>query len=223
MIHNIRFNNLISQILYLLVSLCLCACSVTKTSKKIHSSNIYRVLSKDDRGNTRYKGHYKVGKKYKIKKKTYRPREVKRYSKVGIASWYGSRYGFHGNVTANGDVYNKNLLTAAHRTLQLPSLVKVKNLENGKAIIVLVNDRGPYALNREIDISERAASILGMKKKGTAKVRIQYLHNESNKFLKILGLERKSGSKAKSPLKNKKCTVNCHIKLVNLKYKKNKV
>jgi len=185
-------------------------------------NNTYRTLSKDDPSNTHYKGHYKIGQKYRIKNKTYRPREVTRYSKTGIASWYGERYGFHGKKTANGDVYNKDLLTAAHRTLQLPSLVKVKNLENNKSIIVLVNDRGPYARNREIDLSERAATILGMKKKGTAKVRVQYLHAESKKFLQTLGLEKSSGSTAKRPLRNQQCTVNCHVKLVNLKYKNGK-
>lgn len=180
----------------------------------------YRTLSREDRGNNHYKGHYKVGSSYKIKNKTYKPREFTRYSKVGVASWYGSRDGFHGKKTANGDIYNKHLLTAAHRTLQLPSLVKVKNLENNRSIIVLVNDRGPYVKNREIDLSERAATILDMKKKGTAKVKVQYLHAETNEFLKTLGLERRGGSIAKRPLENNKCSVNCHVKLVNLKYKR---
>ena len=210
---------ILQQIVLLLLAAFLCtACN---GGVKRHKST-YKILSKDDPGNIHYQGHYKIGKKYKIKNKTYKPREVTRYSKVGVASWYGSRYGFHGKKTANGDVYNKNLLTAAHRTLQLPSLVKVKNLENGKSIIVLVNDRGPYARGREIDLSERAATILGIKKKGTAKVRVQYMHAESKRFLKTLGIEKRHGSKAKKPLQNQKCTVNCHIKLVNLKYRKNK-
>jgi len=210
---------ILQQIVLLLLAAFLCtACN---GGAKRHKST-YKILSKDDPGNIHYQGHYKIGKKYKIKNKTYKPREVTRYSKVGVASWYGSRYGFHGKKTANGDVYNKNLLTAAHRTLQLPSLVKVKNLENGKSIIVLVNDRGPYARGREIDLSERAATILGIKKKGTAKVRVQYMHAESKRFLKTLGIEKRHGSKAKKPLQNQKCTVNCHIKLVNLKYRKNK-
>ena len=188
-------------------------------SKVTRTSDTYRKLSCDDPLNNHYKGHYKIGARYTIKNKSYTPREVSRYNKVGIASWYGSRYGFHGHKTANGDIYNKNLLTAAHRTLQLPSLVKVKNLENGRSIIVLVNDRGPYARNREIDLSERAATILDMKKKGTAKVRVQYLHNESQQFLRTLGLQKKSGSIAASSLANVYCSVNCHIKLANLKYK----
>ena len=209
---------ILKSILFIIIAASLCSACQGPNAKRHH---IYRTLSKDDPGNTSYKGHYKVGKKYKIKNKTYKPREVTRYNKVGIASWYGERYGFHGKKTANGDIYNKEMLTAAHRTLQLPSLVKVKNLENGKSIIVLVNDRGPYAYGREIDLSERAATILGIKKKGTAKVRVKYLHAESKRFLKTLGIKKRSGSTAKRPLPNPKCTVNCHVKLVNLKYRRN--
>jgi rare lipoprotein A len=181
----------------------------------------YKSLNAEDRGNNKYIGHYKVGNKYKIKNKTYRPREVTRYTQVGMASWYGDRYGFHGNKTANGDFYNKNMLTAAHRTLQLPSLVKVTNLENKKSLIVLVNDRGPYAFSRIIDLSEKAAEILDVKRKGSAKVKVQYLHSETKKFLNTLGLKKKYGSRAKNKLYNERCTVNCHIKLVNLKHRLN--
>lgn len=176
-------------------------------------------LSKEDKHNTKYKGHFKVGNKYKVKGKSYTPKKYNRYSKVGMASWYGSKNGFHGKKTANGDVYNKNLLTAAHRTLHLPSLVKVKNLENGKTLIVLVNDRGPFSLNREIDVSEKAAALLGFKNKGVAKVKVQYLASETDKMLKTFGLDsKKEGSISKKTLPNKRCSVNCHIKLVNLKY-----
>lgn len=176
-------------------------------------------LSKEDKHNTKYKGHFKVGSKYKVKGKSYTPKKYNRYSKVGMASWYGSKNGFHGKKTANGDLYNKNLLTAAHRTLHLPSLVKVKNLENGKTLIVLVNDRGPFSLNREIDVSEKAAALLGFKNKGVAKVKVQYLASETDKMLKTFGLDsKKEGSIAKKALPNKRCSVNCHIKLVNLKY-----
>lgn len=205
------------HILLIIIACCISSC---QQGPEYYTKRAYKKLSKEDPRNTHYKGHYKVGSKYKIKNKTYKPKEVSRYNKVGVASWYGDRYGFHGHVTANGDVFNKNLLTAAHRTLQLPSLVKVKNLENNRSIIVLVNDRGPYANNREIDLSERAATILGMKKKGTAKVRVQYLHAESKELLKTLGLEKRHGSTAKVPLDNDKCSVNCQIKLVNLKHKR---
>jgi rare lipoprotein A len=182
------------------------------------NSHSFRSLSKEDKHQTKYRGHYKVGTKYKIKGKTYKPYPVSRYNKVGMASWYGSRYGFHGKKTANGDIYNKNLLTAAHKTLPMPSLVKVTNLKNGKSLIVMVNDRGPYTKNREIDVSEKAAALLGFRKAGTAKVRVQYLHSETQKFLTAMGIKRKEGARAKKSLTNSKCTVNCHVKLVNLKY-----
>ena len=195
---------------FFLLAVLLCSCK--STSKSFHN------LSKDDRHNTQYKGHFKVGNKYKIKGKSYKPRKYSKYSKVGRASWYGHKDGTHGKKTANGDIYNKELLTAAHKTLHMPSLVKVKNLENGKSVIVLVNDRGPYAAGREIDVSEKAAKLLGFRKKGTAKVKIQYLHAETKKILRTFGLVDKEGFRSKKPLPNKKCSVNCHVKLVNLKY-----
>ena len=88
-------------------------------------------------------GVYKVGKPYKIMGKTYYPKEDYDYSEVGIASWYGSD--FHNKKTTNGERYDMNTLTAAHRTLPLPSIVKVTNLENGRSLVLRVNDRGPYA------------------------------------------------------------------------------
>ncbi len=205
--------------LLIAVSFSLSACQGGKGFSRKNYAKTYRVLSKEDRGNIHYKGHYKVGNTYKIKGRRYKPREVRRYTKTGVASWYGKRHGFHGKKTANGDIYNKEMLTAAHKTLPLPSLVKVTNRENGKSVIVLVNDRGPFAYNRVIDLSERAAAKIGMRNKGTAKVRLQYLNGETQRFLKTLGLRKKGGSRAKTPLKNKRCTVNCHIKLVNMKYR----
>ena len=179
----------------------------------------YRKLSKEDSKNTKYKGHYKVGSEYKIKNTTYRPKEVKSFTQVGMASWYGKQNGFHDKKTANGDVYNKNTLSAAHKTLQLPSLAKVTNLENNKSVIVMINDRGPYSKGRVIDLSEKAAEIIDMKRKGTVKVKVQYLHTETKKFLATIGLEKKSGAKTKRSVPNRKCSVNCHVKLVNLQHK----
>lgn len=205
-----RTASTISLVMMIIVLFGLAACQNRKS---------FGYLSKDDRYNTKYAGHVKVGEEYKIKGKSYTPQRYNQYSKIGIASWYGSKNGFHGKKTANGDKYNKHMLTAAHRTLQMPSLVKVRNLENGKSVIVLINDRGPYSGNREIDVSERAAILLGFKHKGTAKVEIQYLASETRKMLETLGFDSyKEGAVSKKPLANKKCSVNCHIKLVNLKY-----
>ncbi len=117
--------------------------------------------------------HHKVGKPYKVKGKWYRPAHDPNYNKVGTASWYGRD--FHGRATANGEIYNMNAMTAAHTTLPLPSMVEVTNLENRRRIVVRVNDRGPFASNRIIDMSRAAARRLGFEKNGLAKVRVRYL------------------------------------------------
>lgn len=125
-------------------------------------------------------GSYKVGKPYQISGKWYYPKEDYSYSEVGIASWYGSD--FHDKRTANGEKYDMNTLTAAHRTLPIPSIVRVTNLENGRSLVLRVNDRGPYAKNRIIDISKRGAQLLGYQMQGTAKVRVELLEDESKEL-----------------------------------------
>lgn len=117
-------------------------------------------------------GTYKVGNPYNIGGVWYYPKEDPFYDETGIASWYGED--FHGKQTANGEMYNMQALTAAHRTLPLPTIVRVTNLENGRSIRLRVNDRGPYARGRIIDVSRRAADLLGFKQNGTARVRVQY-------------------------------------------------
>ena len=102
---------------------------------------------------------YKVGNPYQIQGLWYYPAENYEYDKTGIASWYGSP--FHGKRTANGETFDMNALTAAHKTLQLPSRVRVVNLRNGRAITVRVNDRGPFVRGRIIDLSRRAAQLRG--------------------------------------------------------------
>lgn len=118
-------------------------------------------------------GRYQVGKPYKIAGKWYKPKEVKRYEKTGIASWYGDA--FHGRKTANGEIYNMNAYSAAHPTLPLPSYVRVTNLANGNSVVVRVNDRGPFAHGRLIDLSKRAADTLDFRRQGVAKVHVSYL------------------------------------------------
>lgn len=118
-------------------------------------------------------GIYKVGNPYQIDGVWYYPREEPDYDETGIASWYGPT--FYGKNTANGEVYDANALTAAHRTLPMPVNVRVTNLENGKSIVVRVNDRGPYARGRIIDLSRRAAELLDVIQTGTARVRVTYL------------------------------------------------
>ncbi|MDP7601293.1 MAG: septal ring lytic transglycosylase RlpA family protein, partial [Rhodospirillales bacterium] len=129
-------------------------------------------------------GRYKIGNPYQIKGVWYYPTVDYGYNKTGIASWYGP--GFHGKRTANGETYDQNALTAAHKTLPMPSIVQVTNLENGRSIKVTVNDRGPYAFGRIIDMSRRGAQLLGFHRKGTARVRVTILENESRRLAQQL-------------------------------------
>jgi rare lipoprotein A len=118
-------------------------------------------------------GVYKVGVPYQVGDTWYYPREQPDYDETGIASWYGPT--FYGHMTANGERYDADGLTAAHRTLPMPVNVRVTNLDNGKSLIVRVNDRGPFTKGRIIDLSERAADLLGYKAQGTARVRVTFV------------------------------------------------
>lgn len=100
-------------------------------------------------------------------------------SQSGIASWYGRQ--FHGRLTANGEKFNMNSMTAAHKTLPLGCTVRVTNKENGRSVIVKVNDRGPYVGNRVLDLSYAASKALGFTDKGTAKVHIEVLNVPNKK------------------------------------------
>lgn len=148
------------------------------------SSKIDRVtapsMPNQSSNDTASGGSYKVGKPYQIDNVWYYPAEDWDYNETGIASWYGP--GFHGKNTANGEKYNQNDLTAAHRTLPMPSIVEVTNLENGRSVRVRVNDRGPYARGRIIDLSKRGADLLGVSGPGTAKVRVRLVVDESQRI-----------------------------------------
>ena len=118
-------------------------------------------------------GQYLVGRPYTIAGRTYYPAENEHYVGQGIASWYGDA--FHGRKTANGEIYDKNALSAAHPTMPLPSYARVTNLTNGYSVIVRVNDRGPYAAGRVMDVSSRVADVLDFKRMGTARVKVEYV------------------------------------------------
>ena len=118
-------------------------------------------------------GVYRIGNPYQIGGTWYYPREQPDYDETGIASWYGP--GFYGRLTADGELFTSQDLTGAHKTLPMPVNVRITNLENGQSLVVRVNDRGPFAQGRIIDVSERAARLLGFYEKGTARVRVQYV------------------------------------------------
>ena len=114
-----------------------------------------------------------AGPPYQVAGRWYVPAHEPNYNEVGIASWYGPT--FHGKASASGETFNENDLTAAHPTLPIPSLVRVSNLENGKSVVVRLNDRGPFVDDRIIDLSKAAGAALDMHGKGTAKVRVEYV------------------------------------------------
>ncbi len=114
--------------------------------------------------------HQRIGKRYTIMGKSYTPKHQPGYDVTGVASWYGDK--FHGKPTATGETYNKNDLTAAHKTLPLNSMLFVTNVETGKTLLVRLNDRGPFVGDRIIDLSQASAKALGIT--GLGKVRVQY-------------------------------------------------
>jgi rare lipoprotein A len=118
-------------------------------------------------------GVYRVGKPYNLNGRTYVPNDNPAYRAEGIASWYGPD--FHGRQTANGEVYDMHAISAAHTTMPLPSYARVTNLDNGRSIIVRVNDRGPYVRNRIIDLSIGTAKALDFYGHGLARVRVEYV------------------------------------------------
>lgn len=131
-----------------------------------------------------------IGKPYQISGQTYKPKYNPYYDEIGIASWYGP--GFHGGKTANGERYDQDDMTAAHKTLPLPSIVRVTNLDNGRSAVVRINDRGPFVANRIIDLSRAAAVKLGVYKTGTAKVRVEFLDEETRDYVSKMPNGKKS-------------------------------
>jgi len=138
---------------------------------------------------------YKVGKPYQVAGVWYYPSVDYHYDATGIASWYGPD--FHGKYTANGEVFDMNEVTAAHKTLPLPSIVRVTNLENGRSLLVRVNDRGPFVNGRIVDVSRRAAQLLGFEAAGTAKVRVSVVADQSRQL--ALSLPRDPSEKQQQP------------------------
>ncbi len=130
--------------------------------------------------------HYKIGAPYKIDGRWYVPKIDDKYDEVGLASWYGDA--FHNKLTANGEIFDKRRISAAHKTLPLPTLVEIENLENGRKLVVRVNDRGPFVDDRVIDLSHAAADELGFTATGLARVRVRYFgETDVNKLAALPG------------------------------------
>lgn len=173
MIRTIKIRVLLAVSAIFLVSACAETQLVIHSAKELTGSTGSSVVAKT-------KGKYKVGRPYQILGTWYYPAENFKYVETGISSWYGPK--FHGKKTANGETYDMNALTAAHRTLPLPSVVRVINLKNGRSLNLRVNDRGPFARSRIIDVSRRAAQLLGFQRAGTARVRVEIVADESQRL-----------------------------------------
>lgn len=131
-------------------------------------------------------GRDQTGKPYQVRGNWYYPKEDRDYRKIGAASWYGDA--FHGRLTANGEIYDMTHLTGAHPTMPLPSYARVTNTANGNSVVVRVNDRGPFAHGRIIDLSKQAAEMLDYTSAGVAKVQVEYvgrapLHGRDDQYL----------------------------------------
>lgn len=141
-------------------------------------------------------GRRHVGKPYQVAGRWFKPEENPDYDKKGVASWYGEA--FNRRKTSNGEWFDMTRLTAAHATLPLPSYVKVTNLDNGRQVVVRVNDRGPFVGTRIIDLSKRAAEVLDYKRKGKTNVRVQYIGpaplNDDGKHLVAMNQELQRGT-----------------------------
>ena len=134
---------------------------------------------------------YMIGQPYEINGRSYFPREDFDYDRVGMASWYGSS--FHGRRTANGEFYDMYAMTAAHATLPMPTIVRVTNLENGRSVVVRINDRGPFADDRIIDMSRAGARELGFEEQGLARVRVTVLREASLQLKRAAGVANVDG------------------------------
>ncbi len=145
-------------------------------------------------------GYYRVGKPYTVAGREYTPAHDPNYSAEGIASWYGDQ--FHGRLTANGEVFDKESISAAHTTMPIPSYARVTNLANRRSIIVRVNDRGPFHSNRVIDLSQRTADMLGFRHNGVARVRVEYVgpaNLRGSDDVKLASTLRHDGNPAPAP------------------------
>ena len=182
--------NLRTFVLMVTAASFLAACAETKfvmaTAKRLGETN-------------KPQGTYKVGNPYQVKGLWYYPSEDWTYDRTGIASWYGPN--FHGKQTANGEIFNQWEVSAAHKTLPMPSIVRVTNLGNGRSLVVRVNDRGPFKPGRIIDMSKRGAQLLGFEGQGTAQVRVEVLTQQSMDLAGQIQSPRKALAKEDAPIK----------------------
>lgn len=177
------FKNIFFLILIFGVNNCSNTRIVVEGVKTVINKDKQTKIEKKDRNSNHTSGHYKVGQPYVINNIKYTPKLVSYYNKNGIASWYGPK--FDKKLTANGEIFNQDIISAAHKTLPLPSIVKVTNLTNKKYLFIRVNDRGPFVNDRIIDLSKKAAIKLDIFSKGTEKVNVKLIESGPHLLEKI--------------------------------------
>ena len=162
-----NFKNLIILIIIFISYGCTNTRIIVEGTKKVLETK--KIENKEKKENT-IKGHYKVGNPYVIDGIEYKPKLLSEYNKNGIASWYGPN--FHNKMTANGEIFDQDSISAAHKVLPLPSIVKVINISNNLSLYIRINDRGPFVNDRIIDLSKEAAIKLNFYKEGTTEVNV---------------------------------------------------
>ncbi len=164
------------KILFLLVCLCLSFVACAKKSKEPIPVLSKPIGSKTEKVEKKKKSPELSGKSYVVRgQRYYLLKTAEGYDETGIGTWYGP--GFHGRKTASGEIFNQNAMTAAHKTLPLGTKVRVTNLNNNKTIVVRINDRGPFAKTKIIDLSRKAGDIIGIRRAGIAPMRVQAIDN----------------------------------------------
>ena len=184
MLDNCQFRHLRLTLLLLLLAGCstaeLTVDLIKKSKKRAEQVEIAKAV---EEGAITANPVYKIGNPYQVGGVWYYPERDLAYDETGIGSWYGDE--FAGRLTANGEIFDPDLVTAAHKTLPMPNVVRVTNLDNGKSLVVRINDRGPFVAGRIIDLSREAARLIGYRDQGIARVRVQVLAEQTLRLEKL--------------------------------------
>jgi rare lipoprotein A len=184
MLDNCQFRHLKLALLLLLLAGCstaeLTVDLIKKSKKRAQQVEIAKAV---EEGAITANPVYKIGNPYQVGGVWYYPERDLAYDETGIGSWYGDE--FAGRLTANSEIFDPDMVTAAHKTLPMPSVVRVTNLDNGKSLVVRINDRGPFVAGRIIDLSREAARLIGYRDQGIARVRVQVLAEQTLRLEKL--------------------------------------
>jgi len=211
---------IINKSLFIFFSLLITACSSGRYDMRHDSAPLRKptLLEQLDAQVVQVDKSTAASRAYTVRGKRYYPMmSEKSYQATGVASWYGRK--FHGHLTSNGEVYDMFDMTAAHKTLPLPSFVEVTNVDNGKTAIVKVNDRGPFHDNRLIDLSYSAAYKLGIYQSGTGNVKIKALLPSDSKipetYIQVLAASNLINVQSLAATLSKRYKLNNKISQVN--------